>query len=200
MQIAATSVKELRERTGAGILDCRKALEETKGDLERAAALLQEQGLAKAQRKLDRAVGQGVVEAYLHGNRIGVLVELNCESDFVARTTQFQALAKDIAMHVAASDPRYVRREDVPADALDKEREIYRAQFGQSGKPAPVVEKIVEGKLGSFYSQVVLLDQPFVRDTTLTVSQVIADATAKMGEHITVSRFSRFKVGEHPAD
>ena len=199
--IPADLVKSLRDRTGAGFMECKAALTEANGDIEGATTLLRKRGLAQAAKRAGRTTSQGLVGSYIHmGGKIGVLVELNCESDFVARTEQFQALAKDIAMHVAASDPRYVRREDVPADALDKEREIYRAQFGQSGKPAPVVEKIVEGKLGSFYSQVVLLDQPFVRDTTLTVSQVIADATAKMGEHITVSRFSRFKVGEHPAD
>jgi elongation factor Ts len=178
-------------------MECKAALSEANGDLEQATTILRKRGLASAAKKAGRATSQGIVGSYIHmGGKIGVMVELNCESDFVARTDQFQALAKEIAMHVAASDPTWVRREEVPAEALEKEREIYRAQFAQSGKPAAVVDKIVEGKLGSYYSQVVLLDQPFVRDPAIAVSQVIADATAKMGENITISRFCRFKVGE----
>lgn len=195
--ISAELVKTLRDKTGAGFMECKAALSEANGDLEHATTILRKRGLAQAAKKAGRATSQGIVGSYIHmGGKIGVLVELNCESDFVARTDQFQALAKEIAMHVAASDPRWVRREDVPAEALDKERDIYRAQFAQSGKPAAVVDKIVEGKLGSYYSQVVLLDQPFIRDPAIAMSQVIADATAKMGENITVSRFCRFKVGE----
>lgn len=195
--ISADLVKTLRDKTGAGFMECKAALSEANGDLEQATTILRKRGLAQAAKKAGRATSQGIVGSYIHmGGKIGVLVELNCESDFVARTDQFQALAKEIAMHVAASDPRWVRREDVPAEALEKERDIYRAQFAQSGKPAAVVDKIVEGKLGSYYSQVVLLDQPFIRDPAIAVSQVIADATAKMGEHITVARFCRFKVGE----
>ena len=178
-------------------MECKAALTEANGNIEEATTLLRKRGLASAAKKAGRATSQGSVGSYIHmGGRIGVLVEVNCESDFVARTNQFGALVKEIAMHIAASDPRYVRREDVSAEALEKEKDIYRAQFAQSGKPANVIEKIVEGKLDSYYSQVVLLDQPFVRDPAVTVSQIIAEATAKMGENITVSRFARFKVGE----
>jgi elongation factor Ts len=196
--ISAELVKTLRDRTGAGMMECKAALTEANGDLEEAGTILRKRGLAQAAKKAGRATSQGVVGSYIHmGGKVGVLVEVNCESDFVARTDAFQALVKDVAMHIAAADPRYVRREDVPADALDKEREIYRAQFEQSGKPAAVVEKIVEGKLGAFYAQVVLLDQPYIREPSTTVAQLIAEATAKMGENITVSRFARFKVGEN---
>lgn len=195
--IPAELVKTLRDRTGAGMMECKAALTEASGDLEAATTILRKRGLAQAAKKAGRATSQGVVGSYIHmGGKVGVLVEVNCESDFVARTDAFQALVKDLAMHIAAADPRYVRREEVPAEALEKEREIYRAQFAQSGKPAPVVEKIVEGKLGSFYAQVVLLDQPYIREPSTTVAQLIAEATAKMGENITVSRFARFKVGE----
>ncbi len=196
--ISAELVKTLRDRTGAGMMECKAALTEAGGDLEEAATILRKRGLAQAAKKAGRVTGQGVVGSYIHmGGKVGVLVEVNCESDFVARTDAFQALVKDVAMHIAAADPRYVRREDVPAEALDKEREIYRAQVAQSGKPPAVIEKIVEGKLGAFYAQVVLLDQPYIREPSTTVSQLIAEATAKMGENITVSRFARFKVGEN---
>ena len=195
--ISADLVKNLRDRTGAGFMECKAALTEANGDIEEATTLLRKRGLASAAKKASRATSQGSVGSYIHmGGKIGVLVEVNCESDFVARTDQFIALVKEIAMHVAAADPKYVHREEVPAAALEKEKEIYRAQFAQSGKPAGVVEKIVEGKLDSYYSQVVLLDQPSIRDPAVKVSQVIAEATAKMGENITVSRFARFKVGE----
>ena len=196
--ISAELVKTLRDRTGAGMMECKAALTEAGGNLDEAATILRKRGLAQAAKKAGRATGQGVVGSYIHmGGKVGVLVEVNCESDFVARTDAFQALVKDVAMHIAAADPRYVRREDVPAEALDKEREIYRAQVAQSGKPPAVIEKIVEGKLGAFYAQVVLLDQPYIREPSTTVSQLIAEATAKMGENITVSRFARFKVGEN---
>jgi elongation factor Ts len=196
--ISAELVKTLRDRTGAGMMECKAALTEAGGDLEDAATILRKRGLAQAAKKAGRATGQGVVGSYIHmGGKVGVLVEVNCESDFVARTDAFQALVKDVAMHIAAADPRYVRREDVPAETLDKEREIYRAQVAQSGKPPAVIEKIVEGKLGAFYAQVVLLDQPYIREPSTTVSQLIAEATAKMGENITVSRFARFKIGEN---
>jgi elongation factor Ts len=198
MAISADQVKKLRDQTGAGFMECKAALTEANGDLEAANTILRKRGLAQAAKKAGRSTSQGSVGSYIHmGGKMGVLVEVNCESDFVARTDQFATLVKEIAMHIAAADPKYIRREEVPAAALDKEREIYRAQFEQSGKPASVVDKIVEGKLGSFYEQVVLLDQKFIRDPNLTVSQVIAEATAKMGEHITVSRFARFKIGEH---
>lgn len=195
--IPAELVKKLRDLTGAGFMECKAALTEANGNLEEAVTLLRKRGLASAAKKAGRTTSQGSVGSYIHmGGKIGVLVEVNCESDFVARTDQFAALVKEIAMHVAAADPKYVRREEVPAAALEKEKDIYRAQFAQSGKPANVIEKIVEGKLDSYYSQVVLLDQPSIRDPNVTVSQIIAEATAKMGENITVSRFARFKVGE----
>ncbi|HEY7442084.1 MAG TPA: translation elongation factor Ts [Vicinamibacterales bacterium] len=197
MTISAELVKTLRDRTGAGMMECKAALTEANGDLEEAATILRKRGVAQAAKKAGRATSQGVVGSYIHmGGKVGVLVEVNCESDFVARTDAFQALVKDVAMHIAAADPRYVKREDIPADVLEKEREIYRAQFAQSGKPAAVVDKIVEGKLGAFYAQVVLIDQPYIREPSTTVAQLIAEATAKMGENITVSRFARFKVGE----
>ncbi len=196
-EISAVLVKKLRDMTGAGFMECKAALTEANGDLDAAVTLLRKRGLASAAKKAGRTTSQGSVGSYIHmGGKIGVLVEVNCESDFVARTDQFAALVKEIAMHIAAADPKYVRREDVPVESLEKEKEIYRAQFAQSGKPANVVEKIVEGKLDSYYSQVVLGDQPFIRDAALKVSQVVAEATAKMGENITVSRFARFKIGE----
>jgi elongation factor Ts len=195
--ISAELVKKLRDQTGAGFMECKAALVEAKGDLEAAVTLLRKRGLASAAKKAGRTTSQGAVGSYIHmGGKIGVLVEVNCESDFVARTDQFSALVKEIAMHIAAADPKYVRRDEVPAQELEKEKEIYRAQFLQSGKPANVVDKIVEGKLDSYFSQVVLLDQPSIRDPALKVSQLIAEATAKMGENITVSRFARFKIGE----
>jgi elongation factor Ts len=195
--ITADLVKTLRDRTGAGMMECKAALVEADGNLDEATTILRKRGLAQAAKKAGRTTSQGIVGSYIHmGGKVGVLVEVNCESDFVARTDGFHALVKDIAMHIAAADPRYVRRENVPAEALEKEKEIYRAQFGQSGKPAAVVEKIVDGKLGAYYGQVVLLDQPYIREPSITVAQLIADATAKMGENITVSRFARFKIGE----
>jgi elongation factor Ts len=196
--ITAEQVKQLRDKTGAGMMECKAALTETGGDQEKAVDVLRKKGLASAAKRAGRATSQGVVGSYIHtGGKVGVLVEVNCETDFVARTDDFQGLVKELALHIAAADPRYVRREEVPADVLEKEKDIYRAQFADSGKPPAVVEKIVEGKLGSFYSQVVLIDQPSVRDPNVTVSQLIAQASAKTGENITVSRFARFKVGEH---
>jgi elongation factor Ts len=195
--ISAELVKKLRDQTGAGFMECKAALIEAKGDLEAAITILRKRGLASAAKKAGRTTSQGAVGSYIHmGGKIGVLVEVNCESDFVARTDQFGALVKEIAMHIAAADPKYVRRDEVPPAVLEKEKDIYRSQFTQSGKPENVIDKIVEGKLDAFYSQVVLLDQPFIRDPALKVSQVIAEATAKMGENITVSRFARFKIGE----
>ena len=196
--ITAEQVKQLRDKTGAGMMECKAALTEAAGDQGKAVDILRKKGLASAAKRAGRATSNGVVGSYIHmGGKVGVLVEVNCETDFVARTEDFQGLVKELALHIAAADPRYVRREEVPADVLEKEKEIYRAQFADSGKPAPVVEKIVEGKLGSFYSQIVLIDQPSVRDPNVTVSQLIAQASAKTGENITVSRFARFKVGEH---
>jgi elongation factor Ts len=196
--ITADQVKRLRERTGAGMMECKTALTETEGNEEKAIELLRKKGLASAAKRAGRTTSNGVVGSYIHmGGKVGVLVEVNCETDFVARTDDFQGLVKEIALHIAAADPKYVHREDVPADVLEKEREIYRAQFVDSGKPANVVDKIVDGKLGSFYSQTVLVDQPSVRDPNVTISQMVAQASAKTGENITVSRFARFKVGEH---
>ena len=183
--------------TGAGFMECKAALTEANGDLDAAVTLLRKRGLASAAKKAGRTTSQGSIGSYIHmGGKIGVLVEVNCESDFVARTDQFVALVKEIAMHIAAADPKYVRRDEVPAAVLDKEKEIYRAQLAQSGKKPEILEKIIEGKLDSYYEQVVLVDQKSIRDPTVKVSQLIAEATAKMGENIAVSRFARFKIGE----
>ena len=195
--ISAALVKQLRDRTGAGMMECKGALSEANGDLEEANTLLRKRGLAQAAKRAGRATAQGLIGSYIHlGGRIGVMVELNCESDFVARTDNFQALLKEVAMHIAAADPKWVRHEDVPQEAIAKEKAIYLAQMENSGKPAPVIEKIVEGKLGSFYSQFVLLDQPTIRDTAITVAQLVAQTSAKTGENITIGRFTRYRVGE----
>jgi elongation factor Ts len=196
-EITAAMVKQLRDQTGAGMMECKAALTEAKGDMEEAVTLLRKRGLAQAAKRAGRATAQGVIGSYIHmGGRIGVLVEVNCESDFVARTEDFGNLVKEVAMHVAAADPKWVRREDVPAEAVEKEKAIYRAQMENSGKPANVLEKIIEGKLGSFYSQFVLVDQPSIRDGSLTVAQIVAQASAKTGENIQISRFVRFRMGE----
>ena len=197
MAITAEMVKQLRDKTGAGMMDCKGALAEANGDMEKAIEILRKKGVASATKRAGRATKEGVVGHYIHmGGKVGVLVEVNCETDFVARTDDFQALAKEIAMHIAAADPRYVSRDQVPAAELEKEKDIYRGQFEGSGKPANVIDKIVEGKLGSYYSQVCLLDQPSVRDPNVTVQQMLQAATAKTGENITVTRFVRFKLGE----
>ena len=196
-KIDAKLVKELREKSGAPMGDCLKALQESKGDMEQAFVVLRKRGIASAQKKAARSTNEGAVGTYIHaGGKIGVLVELNCESDFVARTEDFQELLKDIAMHIAASDPRYVRKEDVTAEDMEREKEIYRAQAAATGKPAPVVEKIVEGKMSKFYEEVCLLEQPFIKDQTMSVNQLIAHKVGKLGENITVRRFARFKVGD----
>ena len=195
--ISAAQVKELREKTGAGMMECKAALTEAGGDMEAAITLLRKRGLAQAAKKTGRSTDQGLVGHYIHmGGKIGVLVEVNCESDFVARTDDFQAMVKEIAMHIAAASPTYVRREDVPADVLDREREVYKGQMAASGKPENVIEKIVEGKLNSFYEQTCLLDQPSVRDPKVTIGQMVTAAIAKLGENISIARFARFKVGE----
>ena len=196
-EITAAMVKELRERTGAGMMDCKNALNDTKGDLEAAIDALRKKGLAAAAKKAGRVTAEGTVGSYIHGGgKLGVLVEVNCETDFVARTDAFQELVRDIAMHIAAADPKWVRREDVPAEAVEKEKDVYRGQMAGQNKPANVIDKIIEGKLGSFYSQFVLLDQPFVRDDKQTISQLVAAASAKTGENIQVNRFVRYRVGE----
>ena len=190
-------VKELREKTGAPMMDCRNALTEAKGDMEEAVVVLRKRGMASAAKKASRTASEGAVGTYIHaGGKIGVLLEINCESDFVARTPDFQELLKDIAMHIAATDPRYIRKEDVTADDLEREKEIYRAQAAQTGKPAPVIEKIVEGKMSKFYEEVCLLEQPFIKEQTVTIAQLIAQKVGKLGENIQVRRFARFKVGD----
>jgi elongation factor Ts len=197
MEVSASVVKELREKTGAGMMDCKKALAETDGDVQKAVDYLRQKGLAAAAKKADRVAADGAVGAYVHpGGKIGVLVEINCETDFVARTTEFQALLKDIAMQVAAANPRYIRREDVSPAELDKEKEIYRQQALETGKPEPVIGKIVEGKLERFYSEVCLLEQSFVKDPDKKVSTVINDAIARLGENIQIRRFARYHLGE----
>ena len=197
MAITAEQVKQLRDKTGAGMMECKAALTEANGNVEEAITLLRKRGLAQAAKRAGRATAQGTIGTYIHLNgRIGVMVEVNCESDFVARTEDFNNLVREVAMHIAAADPKWVRREEVPAEAIEKEKAIYRAQMENSGKPANVLDKIVEGKLGSFYSQFVLLDQPSIRDPNVSVSQVVAQASAKTGENIQVSRFVRFRVGE----
>ena len=190
-------VKELRERTGAGVVDCQKALTETGGDLEKAITFLREKGLAAAAKRSGRAAAQGTVGSYIHGGgKIGVLVEVNCETDFVARTDEFQRLVKDIAMQVAAANPRYVRRDEVSEDEKEKERAIYRVQTEQSGKPAAVIDRIVEGKLEKFFSEACLLEQPFIREPSKTIEQLVKESVARTGENIIVRRFSRFQIGE----
>jgi elongation factor Ts len=200
MEITATQVKALRDATGAGMMDCRNALADAGGDLEKAKQILREAGKAGVAKRAGRSAGQGVVDAYLHTPdpnlppKLGVLVELNCETDFVAKTDDFQRLAHDIALHVAVADPAYVRREDVPADVLDREREIYAKQA--EGKPAHIVERIVEGKLKDFYKQVVLLDQPYIRDDKRTIQDLLDEYSAKVREKLVLRRFARFRVGE----
>ncbi len=195
--VSAEQVKKLREATGAGMMDCKRALEETRGDLEKAKDLLRQRGVVKAGTKATRVAAQGIVDAYLHHNRqLGVLVELNSESDFVARNDQFHHLAHEIAVHIAAADPRYLRREDVPKAVLDRERAIFEAQARDQKKPEAVMEKIIQGKLNDFYKREVLLDQAWAKDDKKTIDGLIKESIAKLGENITISRFARFKVGE----
>ncbi len=197
MEINATWVRDLREKTGAGIMDCKKALLESGGDLEKAVDYLRQKGLALAAKKQGRVAAEGLVGAYIHGGgKIGVLVELNCETDFVARTPEFQGLLKDVAMQIAAAGPRYVRRDDVPSDEMEREREIYRRQAQDLGKPEKVIDKIVDGKIEHFYSEVCLLEQEFIKDSDRHVEDLIREVVAKVGENIQVSRFTRFHVGE----
>jgi len=189
-------IKELRELTGAGIIDVKEALTEANDDKDKALELLRKKGVAKMAKKADRAAKEGLVESYIHaGGRIGALVELNCETDFVARTEDFQALAKELALHVAAANPLYVSREDVPAEVIEKEREIYKEQADGSGKPDDVIEKMLEGKLEKYYEETCLLEQPFVKDGSKKISDLISESTAKMGENVQVRRFARFMLG-----
>ena len=197
MAATAAQVKALRDKTGAGMMDCKSALEESGGDLDKAVDVLRKKGLAQAAKRAGRLAKDGVVGHYIHmGGKVGVLVEVNCETDFVARTPDFQTLAKEIAMHIAAASPVVVRREDVPAELVEKEREIYRAQFAGAGKPANVIDRIIEGKLDSYFAQICLMEQPSVRDPNVTIKQMVAAATAKTGENVTITRFVRFKLGE----
>ena len=195
-KIDAKQVKALRDMTGAPMGDCKKALEEAKGDLEAAIVVLRKRGMASAQKKAARSTNEGAVGTYIHaGGKIGVLLEINCESDFVARTEDFQDLMKDISMHIAATDPRYVKAEDVTIEDMEREKDIYRAQAAATGKPAPVIERIVDGKMAKFYEEVCLLDQPFIKDQAISIKELIAQKVGKLGENITVRRFARFKVG-----
>jgi len=197
MAITAEQVKALRDKTGAGMMECKNALAEANGNEEEAITILRKRGLAQAAKRSGRTTAEGLVGSYIHtGGKIGVLLEVNCESDFVARTEQFQTLVKELALHIAAADPKYVSRDEVPAAVLERERSIYRAQFEASGKPREVIDKIVEGKLGAFYTQSVLLDQPSIRDAAVTISHLIASTAATLGENVSVRRFVRFKIGE----
>jgi elongation factor Ts len=197
VQITAATVKELRQATGAGVLDCRKALEDSGGDLEGAIALLREKGLAAAAKKSGRQASDGRLEAYVHpGSRIAVLLELNCETDFVARTDDFQTLAHDLALHIAFAAPDYLTREDVPEEVIQREREVYRAQALEEGKPEHIVDRIVDGRMDKFYRQICLMEQSFVRDEDKTIQELIIDAIAKLGENIVLRRFVRYELGE----
>jgi len=197
MEVSAATVKELREKTGAGFMDCKKALAECGGNLDKAVDYLRQKGLAAAAKKAERAATDGAVGAYVHpGGKIGVLVEINCETDFVARTAEFQALLKDVAMQVAAASPRYVRREEVAAEEVEKEKSIYRQQALESGKPEKVVDKIIEGKMERFFSEICLLEQAFIKDPDKKVTDIVNEAIARMGENIQVRRFARFHLGE----
>jgi elongation factor Ts len=196
-EITAALVKDLRERTGAGMMECKKALVATNGDMGEAEVWLRKQGIASASKKSARATKQGLIGSYIHaGGQLGVLVEVNCESDFVARTDDFKEMVHDVAMHIAAADPRYLRREDVPTEVLEKEKEIARERARNEGKPEKVLDRIVEGRLTKFYEEVCLLEQPFVKEATLTIEQLVKTKIAKLGENMSIARFVRFKVGD----
>ncbi len=196
-EITAASVKKLRDLTGAGMMECKAALTEANGNIEEATTILRKRGLAQATKKAGRSTNEGLIGTYIHmGGKLGVLVEINCESDFVARTDDFQNLAREIAMHIAAANPQYVKRDDVPGDVLEREKDIYRSQMTGQNKPPAVIDKIVDGKLGSFFEQVCLLDLPSIRDPKVTIGQAVQAAIANLGENISVARFVRFKLGE----
>ena len=200
-EISASLVKELRNRTGAGMMDCKRALQETDGDLEAAAEYLRKQGIAKADKKADRAANEGLIHSYIHqGGKIGVLVEINCETDFVARTDDFQEFCHEIAMQIAAASPSYVTREEVPEDVLAKEKEIFREAALIEGKPENVVDRIVEGKIDKYFEQVCLMEQPYIRDSDKSVEEVLKEAVASLGENIQIARFTRFALGEGGAE
>ncbi|MGG1551170.1 MULTISPECIES: translation elongation factor Ts [Paenibacillus] len=197
MAITAAQVKELREKTGAGMLDCKKALEEANGDIARASEILREKGLSAAANKAGRIATEGAVESYIHaGGKVGVLVEINCETDFVGKTDQFKSFCRDIAMHIAAASPIYVRRDEVPGEALEKEKEILRAQALNEGKPEKIVEKMVEGRIGKYYEEYCLMEQSFVKDPDKTIEQLLNEKIATIGENISIRRFVRFALGE----
>ncbi|OPY59066.1 MAG: Elongation factor Ts [Pelotomaculum sp. PtaU1.Bin035] len=197
MSVSASLVKELRERTGAGMMDCKKALSEANGDIEKAADYLREKGLAAAAKKAGRIAAEGLVESYIHGaGRIGVLVEVNCETDFVAKTEEFKAFVRDIAMQIAAARPEYVNKEDVPPEAVEKERGILRAQALNEGKPEKIVDKMVTGRIEKYYKEVCLMEQPFIKDPDIAVKQILTEKIAKIGEKISIRRFARFELGE----
>ncbi|SDC87213.1 elongation factor Ts [Paenibacillus sp. UNCCL117] len=197
MAVSAAAVKELREKTGAGMLDCKKALEEANGDLTKASELLREKGLAAAAKKSDRAATEGMIESYIHaGGKIGVLVEVNSETDFVAKNEQFRTFVRDVALHIAASNPKYLRRDEVPQEALDKEREILTNQALNEGKPEKIVEKIVEGRIAKYYEEYCLLEQAFIKDPDKTVEQVLKEKIATIGENLSIRRFVRYELGE----
>jgi len=195
MAITAQMVKELREKTGAGMMECKKALESSQGDFDKAIEYLRQKGLATAQKKALRVASEGIITSYIHMDKIGVLLELNCETDFVARNEEFKQLAKDIAMHIAASNPQYISREQVPPEVIEKEKEIYKAQI-TGNKPPQVIEKIIEGKLEKFFEEMCLADQPFIREPEKKIKDLITEKIAKFGENIVVSRFVRFQVGQ----
>ncbi len=197
MAITAQMVKELREKTGAGMMDCKKALTETDGDFDKAVTYLREKGIAKAAGKAGRSTKEGVIYSYIHpGNKLGVLVEINCETDFVARNENFLEFAKDIAMHIAASEPIAIDREEIDKELIEKEREVYRQQALNEGKPEKIIDKIVDGKLEKYYSETCLLEQPFVKDSDRTVNDIVKDMIAKIGENISIKRFTRYRLGE----
>ena len=197
MEISTELLKDLRQRTGAGVMDCKAALQEAKGDIEAAIDYLRRKGLATAAKKAGRIATEGLVASYIHaGGKMGVLVEINCETDFVARTEDFQTFVKNIAMHVAAANPQYIRREEIPAEVLEREKKIYQTQAQEGGKPEKVIDKIVEGKMERFYSEVCLLEQTYIRDSEMTVKEVLDGMIAKFGENMAIRRFTRFQLGE----
>jgi elongation factor Ts len=197
MEITTEKVKELRQRTGIGVMECKEALQESEGDIEKAILVLRKKGYARAKDKMNRETAEGIIGSYIHLNgRIGVLVEVNCESDFVARNQEFQELVKNLTLHIAASKPRYISSEDVPAQVLEQEKDIIREQFKDSKKPPEVVEKIIQGKLSKFYQEVCLMDQPYVKDDKISVRELVASHIAKFGENIRIKRFARFELGE----
>ncbi len=197
MAISAELIKDLRQQSGAGILDCKRALSETDGNLDKAVDLLRKKGLAMAAKKKGRTTSEGSIGGYIHaGGKIGVIVEVNCETDFVAKTDEFQAIVKDIAMHIAASDPQFKSREDVPQDVIDREKEIFSTQAKESGKPEKIIGRIVEGKIEKFFGETCLLEQPFIKDTDQTIKDFLAEAIAKLGENMSIRRFLRYQVGQ----